>query len=243
MSVSKNISFPGETSYIKQVKKTQETGNLLSPEIIPIPGPQGPIGPTGRPGEPGPKGDPGSKGEQGEQGARGERGLPGKDGLSYLPVYGQKTGWATYDSEIITPVRVGIDRGDNGWVSTYLAKKGIKTNEKYLPDNNTSLYNYTARRINLKHFNLGSQISITYNILLNTYSNNTEVWVRSYFSELEEGIVSYVGLLKYQYSYQFSITQTLYLDSEEKARLGVVPQIRTDMDGEAILNSISISVS
>jgi hypothetical protein len=243
MSVSKNISFPGENSYIKQVKKTQETNNLLSPEIIPIPGPQGPPGPTGRPGEPGPKGDPGTKGEQGEQGARGERGVAGKDGLSYLPVYGQKAGWGMYDSQNAAPIRVGIERGDNGWSSLSLTNKGPQTVEKYLPENNTSLYNYGSKRINLKHLNLGTQVCITYSILLNTYSNNTEVWLRSYFAEDQDPVVSYVGLLKYQYTYQFSVTQNIYLDSEDKIRHGIVPQIMTDMDGEVVLKSIHISVS
>jgi hypothetical protein len=240
MSVSKNINFPGENSYIKQVKKTQETGNLLSPEIIPIPGPQGPPGPTGRPGELGPKGD---QGEQGVQGSRGERGLPGKDGLSYLPTYGQKAGWAFYNSQNPTSVKVGIERGENGWSSLYFINKGKETNEKYLPENDTSLYNYGSRRINFKHLNLGTQVCVTYNILLNTYSNNTEVWLRSYFAEDQEPVVSYVGLLKYQYTYQFSISQNIYLDSEDKIRNGVVPQIMTDMDGEVVLNSIHVSIS
>ena len=243
MAVSKSMNFPGENSYIKQVKKTQETPNELLPGFIAIPGPQGPPGPTGRPGEPGPKGDPGSKGEQGEKGHRGERGLPGKDGLSYLPVYEQKTGWAVYDSQNPITIRVGIEKGDNGWSSLYLPNKGIGTNEKYLPENNTSLYNYGSRRVNFKHLNLGTQVCITYNILLKTYSNNTEVWLRSYFSEDQDPVVSYVGLLKYQYSYQFSVSQNIYLDSEDKIRHGVVPQIMTDMDGEVILNSIHISVS
>ena len=240
MSVSKNMSFPGENSYINQVKQTKETGNLLSPEIIPIPGPQGPPGPTGRPGELGPKGE---QGEQGEQGPRGERGLPGKDGLSYLPRYGQKAGWAVYDSKNPTPIKVGIENSANGWISLLLLNKGPNTNEKYLPENNTSLYNYVSKRINFRHLNLGTQVAITYNFLLNTYSNNTEVWIRSYFPDCQEEVVSYLGLCKYQYSYPFSITQNIFLDSEDKINSGIVPQIRTDMDGEAFLNYIAISVS
>lgn len=243
MAVSKSMNFPGENNYIKQVKRNQENPSELLPGFIAIPGPQGPPGPTGRPGEPGPKGDPGLKGEQGEKGLRGERGLPGKDGTSYLPVYGQKTGWAVYDSQQVHTARIGISRVDGGWASLYLINKGSLTNEKYLPENNISLYNYGSRRINFKHLNLGTQVDITYNILLNTYSNNTEVWIRSYFSEEEDPVVSYVGLLKYQYAYNLSINQKIYLDSEDKIRVGVVPQIMTDMDVEASLNSIHISVS
>lgn len=243
MAVSKSMGFPGENSYIKQVKKTQETPNELLPGFIAIPGPQGPPGPTGRPGEPGPKGDPGSKGEQGEKGIRGERGLSGKDGLSYLPVYGQKTGWGLYDSKDTIYKKVGIENGDAGWVSIYLPNQGSQTNEKYLPDNNTSLYSYTSRRINCKHLNIGTQMSITYNILLNTYSNSTEAWIRSYFPESGEEVVSYIGLLKYQYNYEFSITQNVYIDSQQKIVSGIQPQIRTDMDGEVFLKSIHISVS
>ena len=93
MAVSRSVSFPGEDNYKKQVKRIQESPEENINNFIAIPGPQGPVGPQGRPGEPGPKGERGDKGEIGEKGARGERGLAGKDGETYLPVYGQKVGW------------------------------------------------------------------------------------------------------------------------------------------------------
>ena len=122
-------------------------------------------------------------------------------------------------------------------------EKGQRNKRKIFARKQHKFYNYGSKRINFKHLNLGTQVCLTYNILLSTYSNSTEVWLRSHFAEYQEPVVSYVGLLKYQYPYQFSITQNIYLDSEDKIRHGVVPQIMTDMDGEVVLKSIHISVS
>lgn len=243
MAVSRSMSFPGEDNYKKQVKKIQESPEESISNFIAIPGPQGPIGPQGRPGEPGPKGERGEKGENGERGPRGERGSPGKDGASYLPTYNQRVGWGHYFSEEEKFYKIGIDESEDGWVSLYLDPKTLKSNELYLPDNNTSLYNKTSRRINLKHLNLGTQVFIQYNILLQTYNNNTEVWIKTFFPESDDGLVSYAGLFKYSGEYSLSIEHRVFADTNQKIIYGALPQIRSDFGGVAALKSMYISVS
>ena len=85
MSVSKSMDFPSnkKTNYAKLAQQQSEP----TVSYIPVPGPQGDPGPTG------PKGDRGEKGDPGE---RGEKGIAGKDGKTYLPDYGQDSGWAKY---------------------------------------------------------------------------------------------------------------------------------------------------
>ena len=243
MAISRSVSFPGEDNYKKQVKRIQESPEENISNFIAIPGPQGPIGPQGRPGEPGPKGERGDRGENGERGPRGERGLPGKDGATYLPVYNQKVGWGHYYSEEEKFYKIGIDESEDGWVSLYLEPQTLNSNELYLPENNTSLYNKTSRRINLKHLSLGTQVFIQYNILLETYSNNTEVWIKTFFPESQDGLVSYAGLFKYSGTYSLSIEHRVFVDSNSKIIYGAVPQIRSDFGGVAALKSMYVSVS
>lgn len=239
MAVSKSINFPGESSYAKQVKQSQENSSESNSIYVAVPGPAGPPGTPGKPGPQGPKGD---KGDDGEKGLKGEKGLPGKDGKSSLPVYGQQVGWAKYETKKLYDFKLGADRGIDGWVDVFVDGAGQATNEKYLPKNNISLYNSESRRINFRHLELGTQVAITYDIQISTMSSNTEVWCRSYCPATDSGHSSFVSFLKYQYVYNMSVTHHITLDHERHIGSGIVPQFRTDNDSILNLRSISISV-
>jgi hypothetical protein len=228
MAISKNMDFPNsKKSAYSQLAQQSSTDQLAS--FIPVPGPKGD---TGNAGPAGPKGDKGDSGE------RGERGPSGKDGKTYLPVSGQDSGWARYSNNDESQILLGATRGIDGWVNAFIMP-GNGTNEKYLP----SLYNESSKKLNFKGINLGSKVSVTYTFEIETLSNNTELWCRTYFKNTEESITSYVGVLKYQYLYEMSVNQTFYLDNETNRLNGAVPQLRADMDSIVRFKSIEISVS
>jgi hypothetical protein len=241
MAVSKSMDFPGakKSGYASQVKQSQEVLSNSEVSFLPVPGPEGPRGPKGEAGERGLQGLPG---KDGEPGPKGERGTPGKDGRSYDPVYDQEVGWASYGNTSTDFVTLGATKGDDGWVSVSINGKGTKTNRLYLPKDKIDLYNIEAKRINLKHLSLGSQISITYNFTLTTFSNNTEVWMRSYSEYTGESVTSFVASLKYQYEYELSTTHRVNIVSDAQKHAGIIPQIRTDLDAVATVKSIVVSV-
>lgn len=239
MAVSKSVNFPGESSYAKQVKQSQENSAEGNSIYVAVPGP---AGPPGSPGKAGPQGSPGEKGDKGDKGDRGEKGLPGKDGKSSMPVYGQQVGWARYDSKKLFDFKLGADRGVDGWVDVFVDGLGEGTNERYLPENNIRLYNPESRRINFKHLEQGTQVVITYDIEISTMSSNTEVWCRSYCPATDSDHTSFVSFLKYQYTYNMSTTHHITLDNAKHITSGIVPQFRSDNDAILNLKSISISV-
>lgn len=230
------MDFPSskKTNYAKLAQQVQQPEAAVS--YIPVPGPPGPKG------DPGSAGVRGDKGERGEKGDPGPKGDPGKDGKTYLPVYEQDAGWAKYSNSKINPIKVGADKGLDGWVSVYVDAEKTK-NEKFLPRNSVSLYNSSARKINLKGLQIGSQVTITYRFTIETFSNNTELWVRTYFPNPDEYVNTYVGSLKYQFDYEMSVTQKFYVENEYIRTGGAVPQIRTDLDAIVNMQSIEISVS
>lgn len=234
------MDFPPskKTNYAAQVKQSQEHSTLDSISYVPVPGPSGPQGPQGLKGDKGEKGD---KGDKGDQGPKGDKGKDGKDGETYLPVYGQKRGWAIYESKNPTEIKLGATRGEDGWVNVWVDSDIV--NEKYLPENGVSLYNKETRRINLKNLKLGTEVSIVYDFEITTLSSNTEVWVRSLFPDSERSAVSFAASLKYQYSYDLSVFQKISIQSEVDKATGLIPQMRTDYDSLVKLKSISISVS
>ncbi len=242
MAVSKSVNFPGESSYAKQVKQSQENPFESNSIYVAVPGPAGPPGSPGKAGIQGPQGEKGDKGDKGDRGERGFAGKDGKDGQTSLPTYGQQVGWARYSGKNDFNFRLGADRGIDGWVDVFVDGIGIGTNEKYLPENNISLYNPQTRRINLKHLALGTQVLITYDIEISTLSSNTEVWARSYFPGSETDQTSFVALLKYQYVYNISVTHKISIDNARDISNGVVPQFRSDNDSILNLKSINISV-
>jgi hypothetical protein len=242
MAVSKSMDFPGakKSSYAAQVEQSQASpgsDNTLS--FLPVPGPVGPQGPAGRDGK---DGKEGSQGPEGKPGPKGDRGPSGKDGLSSLSSSGQQAGWASYTNTIDKPIKLGISQGDDGWVTLVLDTKDKNQNETYLPAGCTSLWNSHQRALNFHGIKEGSQIFVTYNFELTTYTPNTEVWLRTYFASNDQEFVQFVGSLKYQNTYSLSVTQNIFIENHAMWGNGAVPQIRTDFDAFVTLNSIYVSV-
>ena len=242
MAVSKSMDFPGakKSSYAAQVEQSQASptvDNALS--FLPVPGPVGPQGPPGRDGR---NGEQGLPGQQGEPGPKGDRGPAGVNGQSSLSSSGQQAGWASYTNTIDKPTKLGISQGDDGWVTLILDTKDKNQNEKYLPEGCTSLWNSHQRALNFHGIKEGSQVSVTYNFELTTYSSNTEVWLRTYFATNDQEFVQFVGSLKYQNTYNLSVTQKIFIENHAMWGNGAVPQIRTDFDASVIFNSVYVSV-
>lgn len=242
MAVSKSMDFPGakKSSYAAQVEQSQASptvDNTLS--FLPVPGPVGPQGPAGRDGR---DGSVGPEGPAGSPGPAGQTGKPGKDGLSSLSSSGQQAGWASYTNTINKPTKLGISEGDEGWVTLLLDTKDKTQNEKYLPTGCTSLWNSHQRALNFHGIKEGSQIFVTYNFELTTYSSNTEVWLRTYFASNDQEFVQLVGSFKYQGTYNLSTTQQIFIENQAMWGNGAVPQIRTDFDASVIFNSVYVSV-
>jgi hypothetical protein len=55
--------------------------------------------------------------------------------------------------------------------------------------------------------------------------------------------MGYIGLLKYQYLYDISHSQTIFINSDTIKNYGGRPQIRTDNESSFILKGIYVSVS
>lgn len=242
MAVSKSMDFPGakKSSYAAQVEQSQATyapDNTLS--FLPVPGPVGPQGPAGRDGRDGEKGEQGFTGNIGPQG---DRGLKGSDGLSSLSSSGQQAGWASYTNTIDKPTKLGISQGDDGWVTLLLDTKDKTQNETYLPKGCTSLWNSHQRALNFHGTKEGSQVFVTYNFELTTYTPNTEVWLRTYFKSKDKEFVQLIGSFKYQGTYVLSATQQIFIENQAMWGNGAVPQIRTDFDASVIFNSVYVSV-
>jgi hypothetical protein len=238
--MAKSMNFPQKKKYSDTVKE------IINTEYVAVPGMQGEkgdIGPIGPQGERGLKGDKGDTGKQGPQGPQGERGEPGRAGDGYDSPSGQYPGWAYYANKDTQEYRVGPERGEDGWVSFFLNIDESKTIETYLPNKSVSLLNPVASKINLKTLKLGAKVDVRYDFSLETYSSNTEVWIRTLLRDEEASPIGYVGLLKYQYSYELSYCQTIFVNSEKNKNYGGQPQIRTDNEGSVILKGIYISVS
>lgn len=241
MSVSKSMGIPGnkKSSYAAQVEQNSAISDNQTLSFLPVPGPQGPQGPAGRDGLPGIQGP---AGKDGERGPRGEKGSPGKDGSSSLSSSGQQAGWASYKNSIVKPIKLGVLEGEDGWVSIPMVSKPSDINEKYLPKDCTSLWNSEQRKLNFRGLKLGSHVFVTYNFELTTDANNTEVWARTFLPGSENEISQFVASLKYQYTYNFSVTQDFYIENESVWLNGGYPQIRTDYNASVIMNSIYVSV-
>jgi hypothetical protein len=234
------MDFPQKKKYSEKIQEVKTTEYVAVPGVT---GEKGEPGKTGPQGERGPKGDKGDKGDTGRTGPQGERGEPGRAGDGYDSPSGQYPGWAYYANKDTQEYRVGPERGQDGWVPFFLNIDESKTIETYLPNKSVSLLNVTARNINLKTLKVGAKVDIRYDFSIETYSSNTEVWIRTLLRDEEISPVGYVGLLKYQYSYELSYCQTIFINSEKNKTYGGIPQIRTDNEGSFILKGIHVSVS
>lgn len=239
MAVSKNMDFTNnvkKSNYASQVVQSQQVNSETLVNYVPVPGPMGPQGPAG------PQGPVGPAGKDGKPGPKGEKGNPGKDGTSSLPVYGQQAGWGAYYNKNKKDFRLGVDKGDDGWVSVYVDAEGTGTNESFLPEGSGSLWNKDARGLKFKNLKKGSQIIVTYNFDLTTFSNNTEVWIRTFFNSAKQDRSQFVASLKYQYTYNLYVTQHFFIEDDKIWNSTGIPQVRTDYDSILNMNSIYVSV-
>ena len=243
MASSKSMDFPTakKSSYALQVEQSQALpyqDNTLS--FLPVPGPVGPQGPSGRDGKDGSQGPEGKEGPQGPKGEKGLTGKNGTDGKSSLSSSGQQAGWASYYNDSIKEIRLGANMGEDGWVNMFMSSS--KAQEDFLPKDTVSLWNPHARMLNFRGLKIGSQVLVTYNFEVTTFSPNTEVWLRTFFPAHKQDISQFVGSLKYQGSYDMSVTQQIFIENQKIWGNGANPQLRTDFDASVILNSVYVSV-
>ena len=242
MAISKNVTTPFETqnSYVQKVIESQTRTTPLEPytpqEYINIPGPQGERGPQGIQGPKGDTGPTGPEGPRGEKGKNGKDGVNGKDGISLC---GQQPGWVKYISNKNKKNLLDILYGDNGWVSLEFRPSTLI--DLCFPKENDKMWVESADCLNFLSLPLGAKINIVYDIEIQTFHPNTDLWARTFFLKAEEGVVTFVGSLKYQNIYRFSISQDLYIHNELMQCLAK-PQLRTDFYSEVILKSITINV-
>jgi hypothetical protein len=232
-----------KSDYAAKVEESQLQPENNTFTFLPVPGPQGEIGPRGHTGLTGPEGPQGLKGDKGDPGTNGRHGKNGIDGKSILSPSGQMIGWGYYENKKLKQKRTGIDQGDDGWVAIFLDGISENSNEKYLPFGNVSLWNKNTERVNFKTLKIGSIVTIRYNIFLSTQATNTEVWLKTFVGKEEYSSISYVGNLKYQYDYDFSVEQTIFVHDKDMQYFGAVPQIRTDNQANVALKSVYVSVS
>jgi hypothetical protein len=238
--MAKSMDFPQKKKYLETIQEVKTTEYIAVPGIAGEKGEPGKIGPQG---ERGLKGDKGDTGKQGPQGPQGERGEPGRAGDGYDSPSGQYPGWAYYANKSTQTYRLGPERGEDGWVSFFLNIDESKTIQTYLPNKSVSLLNITANNINLKTLKIGAKVDIRYDFSLETYAPNTEVWIRTLLKDESLSPIGYVGLVKYQYSYDISYCQTIFINSDKIKNYGGIPQIRTDNESSFILKGIYVSVS
>lgn len=237
MAVSKSMDFPkNKNNYAAQVAQAQSIQLDPSINYIPVPGPTGPQGPAGRDGK---DGEPGPQGPEGPKGPKGEKGNPGESSLSSS---GQQAGWASYYNQNKMDIKLGITRGDNGWVDIFVDGKDKRTNLKYLPKDCSGLYNVESRGITFRGLKEGSQAFITYNFDITTLNSNTEVWIRSLLPKLDYEINQFVASLKYQSTYNLSVTQHIVIEDAQIWGSLAKPQVRADFDCILNMNSIHVSV-
>ena len=230
-------------NYLDAVKSTAP--QEIDKQYIAVPGLQGATGLQGPKGDKGDKGDTGPegpKGDTGKVGPQGERGEPAKDGEGYDSPSGQYPGWAYYKNKLNKPTMLGPQRGDDGWVSIDFYSDENSLKEDYLMKGHNSLWLSETSMFNFKALKLGAKVDIRYDFTITTNSNYTELWFRTFNEKYQNSPTSYVANLKYQYSYDMSFFQTVYIDDQKIRNYGSKPQARTDLESTLLLNGIYISV-
>jgi len=236
--MAKSMDFPGKPKkYSDNINQPYQLEQQIN--YVAVPGPQGERGPKGDTGSTGPEGKQGPKGDAGKAGKDGRDGKPGESSLSPS---GQRTGWALYSNLNKKQVTLGATKGNDGWVRFTIDCEGPETNEKYLPENGVALFNPTTQKINLRGLKIGSIITIRYDIILTTFSNNTEVWFRTLIPDSDKNPTTFAGNLKYQFDYDMSIEHSFFLENEKMQNAGAFPEILTDNDSMMVAKSMYISV-
>ena len=226
-----------------QESAAQQPTNLK--EYIPVPGLNGERGERGLKGDPGEKGETGPqgpKGDTGRAGPQGPRGESGKGGEGYDSPSGQYPGWAYYKNNSDRITSLGPERGDDGWVSINFNTDPTFYLEDYIPKSLPSLWLPDVGMFNFKGLKIGAKADIRYDFTITTSSNYTDLWFRTFNEKYENSPTSYVANLKYQYSYDTSVLQTVYIDSQKIKSYGLKPQARTDLESSILLKGIYISI-
>ena len=230
-------------NYLDAVKSS--TPQELDKQYIAVPGLQGETGLTGAKGDKGDKGDigpQGPKGDQGKPGPQGERGEPGKGAEGYDSPSGQYPGWVYYKNGSDKVTILGPQRGDDGWVSINFNPNLELSNQNYIMKNSNELWLSDTNMFNFKALKLGEKVDLRYDFTITTESNYTELWIRTFNEKYLNSPISYVANLKYQYSYDMSFFQTVYIDDQRIKGYGARPQARTDSESTLWLKGIYISV-
>ena len=105
-----------------------------------------------------------------------------------------------------------------------------------------SLWLSETGMFNFKGLKIGAKVDIRYDFTITTESNYTELWIRTFNEKYHSSPTSYVANLKYQYSYDMSFFQTIYIDDQRIKSYGARPQARTDLESSLLLKGIYISV-
>lgn len=243
MAISRNMDIPGASNtYAAKVVQSQQNPLDNPTNFIAVPGAQGPQGPKGDKGDKGEKGDPGTPGEKGQRGEKGFNGQNGQDGKSSLSSSGQQAGWAKYTNTLAKTIQTGATRGEDGWVDLLIKSNKETSEETYLPTGCVSFWNTNSNRLNFRGLNEGSHVFIKYKIVINTYSSNTEIWLRTIFPGSDLEVLSFVAQPKYQSEYSFEVTQDFFIEDKKIWSSPALPQIRTDYDCNVIIESIAVSV-
>ena len=230
-------------NYLDAVKSSNP--QELDKQYIAVPGLQGETGLTGPKGDKGDKGDigpQGPKGDQGKTGPQGERGEPGRGSEGYDSASGQYPGWVYYKNGSNKITLLGPQRGDDGWVSINFSPDVELSNKDYIMKNSPELWISDSGMFNFKSLKLGAKVDIRYDFTITTESNYTELWLRTFNEKYSKSPTSYVANLKYQYSYDMSFVQTVYIDDQRIKGYGAKPQARTDSESSLWLKGIYISV-
>jgi hypothetical protein len=230
-------------NYLDAVKSS--TPQELDKQYIAVPGIQGEPGEKGPKGDKGEKGDTGPqgpKGDQGKVGPQGERGEPGKGAEGYDSPSGQYPGWTYYKNGSEKITILGPQRGDDGWVYLNFYPNLESSNKNYIMKNSNELWLSDTGMFNFKGLKLGAKVDIRYDFTITTESNYTELWIRTFNEKYHNSPTSYVANLKYQYSYDMSFSQTVYIDDQRIKGYGARPQARTDSESSLFLKGIYISV-
>lgn len=241
--MAKAMDFPGSSKKQYSVITLSNKNNYNETLSEPIPGPQGPEGPQGPKGDKGDPGKDGKPGIQGPAGPKGDKGRDGIDGKDYQSPSGQLPGWAYYYSNNKNLIDLGPEKGDDGWVSLFFKKNTIIKNELFIPNDSSSFWNSEGNKINFRAMKIGSIVDIRYDISIETYSNNTELWFRTLYPQSLQHTSSYIGSLKYQYEYDISIYQKVFIEDRSVWSDGGLPQARTDGSSSIYLKGIYVSVS
>ena len=245
--MAKNMESPQplrKKNYLDAVQSSNP--QELDKQYIAVPGLQGETGLTGPKGDKGDKGDTGPQGPQGERGRtgpQGERGEPGKGGEGYDSPSRQYPGWAYYKNGSDKLSILGPQRGDDGWVSLNFYPNLESSNQEYIMKNSNELWLSETNMFNFKGLKLGAKVDIRYDFTITTESNYTELWLRLFSEKYENLPTSYVANFKYQYSYDMSFFQTLYLDTSKMKNSVIRPEFRADAESSIILKGMYISVS